>query len=45
MRRRPPNVSRHWRFPDDRLSIVVLINLDDVDAGAIMAGLANRYLK
>jgi D-alanyl-D-alanine carboxypeptidase len=41
----PGFVSQYWRFPDDRLTIVALINLDDVDAGAIMAGVAQRYLK
>ena len=40
----PGFVSQYWRFPDDRLSVIVLIDLDDADVGAIMAGLAQRYL-
>ena len=36
--------SLYWRFPDERLSIVVLINLDDADIGSILAGVAAQYL-
>ena len=32
------------RFPDDRLSIVVLMNLDDVDVETIVQGVAELYL-
>jgi len=41
----PGFVSQYWRFPDERLTIVLLINLDDVDADTIMSGVAQRYLK
>jgi CubicO group peptidase (beta-lactamase class C family) len=32
------------RFPDDRLSVIVVMNLDDVDIETIWRGLANLYL-
>jgi hypothetical protein len=32
------------RFLEDRLSIIVLINMDDVDADAIVHGLATLHL-
>jgi D-alanyl-D-alanine carboxypeptidase len=37
--------SLYWRFPDERLSIVVLINLDDADISSILAGVAALYFK
>jgi len=41
----PGFISQYWRFPDDRLSLIVLIHLDDADVGTIMAGVARRYLE
>ena len=35
----------YWRFPDDRLSIVVLINVDEADMASIVAGVAANYFK
>jgi CubicO group peptidase (beta-lactamase class C family) len=32
------------RFPDDRLTVIVLVNADDVDRNALVAGLAARLL-
>ena len=32
------------RFPDARLTIIVLMNLDDVDVLSIADGIATRYL-
>lgn len=32
------------RFPDDKLSIIVLINLDDVDVDSLVEGIAALYL-
>ena len=36
--------TKYVRFLDDRLSIIVLINLDDVDVDSIVEGIANFYL-
>ena len=33
------------RFVDDRLTVIVLMNLDDVDLGAIVDGVAALYLQ
>ena len=32
------------KYPDDRLTIIVLMNLDDVDIESILGGVASRYL-
>lgn len=40
----PGFVSHWWRFVDDRLSVIVLMNLDDVDAPRIVQRLATAYL-
>ncbi len=32
------------KYPDDRLTIIVLMNLDDVDIESILGGIASRYL-
>jgi len=33
------------RYPDDRLTVIVLINADDVDRGSIVQGIADLYLR
>lgn len=33
------------RYPDDRLTVIVLMNADDVDRGAVVQGIADLYLK
>ena len=42
--RLPGFVSHWWRFVDNRLSVIVLMNLDDVDAPRIVQRLATAYL-
>jgi CubicO group peptidase (beta-lactamase class C family) len=37
--------SVYARFPDDHLTVIVLINADDVDRDAIVNGIANIYLQ
>ena len=37
--------SVYARFPDDRLTVIVLINADDVDRDAIVKGIADIYLQ
>ena len=32
------------KYPDDRLTIIVLMNLDDVDIESILGGIASQYL-
>lgn len=36
--------SEFARFVDDRLTIIMLMNLDDVDPGALLSGVASAYL-
>jgi CubicO group peptidase (beta-lactamase class C family) len=33
------------RYPDDRLTVIVLMNADDVDRGSVVQGIADLYLK
>jgi len=33
------------RYPDDKLTVIVLINADDVDRGSIVQGIADLYLR
>ena len=37
--------SGYSRYPDDRLTVIVLMNADDVDRGSIVHGIADLYLK
>jgi len=40
-----PGFSAHWwRFVDDRVSVIVLMNVDDVDAPRIVQRLAALYV-
>ena len=36
--------SEFSRFPDVRLTVIVLMNLDDVDWGTIVSGVSRQYL-
>jgi CubicO group peptidase (beta-lactamase class C family) len=40
----PGFASQFARFPDDHLTVIVLVNLDDDDVQSIAAGVASRYL-
>ena len=33
------------RYPDDRLTVIVLMNADDVDRGSVVQGIADLYLR
>jgi D-alanyl-D-alanine carboxypeptidase len=41
----PGFISEYARFPDDRLSVIVLMNTDDADVRALARGVAALYLE